>query len=509
MRISVLLAVLILSVNFATNIKADDAKTDVWRYDFEKGLTGTWQLHGSWHVGLEGDDNHVFVGEGATRVTLAKPNLHKQCYNYILAMRIRLDQGTSWVKFRECNLGCYSLELQKRQIALHKDLKGEHFVLKLLKPGMRLKTWYDVKIVLQGQHINIFFDDRLKITYTDRFDPLPAGCFSLLLDEGSQAAFDDISLALQIPLQDSKWIRTGGPNGGLGYDIRIHPRNKMIMFVSDNPSGVNKSVDGGKTWTAKNNGIDMKTGPSGDGVPVFSLTIDPNNPDIVWVGTQGERGIYKSTDCGESWTKMDHGVEEQENITFRSFTVQPGNSDIVYAGAEISTGIQGIEFDKARGKIYKTEDGGRNWHSIWSGGSLVRFIIVDPRNTDVLYASTGIFDREAYNDTGVGVLKSEDGGKTWRQINNGIDNLFVGFLEMHPRNPDILFAAAGMNSYRGSPGGIYRTSDRGEHWEKVLTSRVMNVVTFSPSNPDIIYAGNAQSFYRSDDGGASSQTYQS
>ena len=145
--------------------------------------------------------------------------------------------------------------------------------------------------------------------------------------------------------------------------------------------------------------------------------------------------------------KKDNGITEWNEITFRNFGVHPQNSDIVFAGAEITTGIMGPEFDKAKGKIYKTEDGGENWNCVWEGDSLARFVLFDPTNPDTLYASTGIFDRDAYNDTGEGVLKSTDGGETWQQINNGLDNLFAGFLEMHPEDSQTLFVAAGNNTH--------------------------------------------------------------
>ncbi|MBA7672648.1 Ycf48-like protein [subsurface metagenome] len=218
------------------------------------------------------------------------------------------------------------------------------------------------------------------------------------------------------------------------------------------------------------------------------------------------RGIYKSTDGGETWTKKDKGVTEWDDITFRGFAVRPGSSSIVFAAAEIHTGIQGSQFEKVKGKIYKSADGGENWRCVWEGTSLARFVLISPQNPDIMYASTGIFDREAYNDAPVGVLKSTDGGETWRQINSGIDNLFVGFLEMHPTNSDILFAAAG-NCIIEPPGvgtgAIYRTTDGGEHWKKVLGRDRFSVVTFSPSNPDVIYAAGCRAFFRSDDSGDS------
>src|ERR1041384_8260687 len=95
-----------------------------------------------------------------------------------------------------------------------------------------------------------------------------------------------------------QWIKVGGPIGGLGYNIRIHPTNNNIMFVTDAFSGVQRSTDGGQTWQAANTGIDTRVGPSLDAIPVFSLTIDAQNPNTVWVGTQGIRGLFKSTDGG-------------------------------------------------------------------------------------------------------------------------------------------------------------------------------------------------------------------
>src|SRR5688572_33215880 len=84
------------------------------------------------------------------------------------------------------------------------------------------------------------------------------------------------------------WVSTGGPVGGLGYDVRIHPTSKQTMFVTDNYAGVIKSTDGGKTWQPSNAGITVRGGPTGDAFAIFSLTIDPNDPNVLWAGTNGE-----------------------------------------------------------------------------------------------------------------------------------------------------------------------------------------------------------------------------
>ena len=399
----------------------------------------------------------------------------------------------------------YFLGIHQQGIYLYKSITSDLFKLNNTSVNIEPNKWHQFEAVLDGATIKIYLDGKLKIDYTDDDLPIRSGGISLeTLDEG-HAIFDDITVTGVRLVQRSNWVKTGGPRGGLGYDVRIHPIDHNIMFVTDNPSGVNKSCDGGNIWVQRNKGITSRTGGSMDGIPIFCLTIDPNNPNIVWAGTQSMRGIYKSTDGGETWTKKDNGITEYNEITFRNFGVHPQNSNIVFAGAEISTGIQGFEYDKAKGKIYKTNDGGENWRCVWEGDSLVRFILINPQNPNIMYASTGIFDRDAYNEMGVGILKSTDGGESWQQINNGINNLFAGFLEMHPLNPEILFAAIGnttMDRKYGMNGGIYRTTDGGQNWKEVLSgSDWFSVVIISPSNPKIVYATSNQAFYRSEDGG--------
>lgn len=317
--------------------------------------------------------------------------------------------------------------------------------------------------------------------------------------------------------QELIWVRTGGPLGGLGYDVRMRPDNPKLMYVSDAWAGVHLSIDGGQTWTPSNEGITTRTGESGDAIPVFSLTIDPNNYDIIWVGTQFQRGIFKSIDGGKNWKKADSGVTEREGITFRGLTVEPGNSDVVYAAAEISSWAdgraprQGREFDMVEGVVYRTVDAGKSWKAIWRGNNLARYVWIDPRDVNVIYISTGLFDREAANSDpatrspgGEGVIKSTDGGKTWKNINNGFNNLYVGTLFMHPQNPDVLLAGTGNNQYYEN-GGIYLTKDGGNSWEHVLKNDIIESVEFSTSDPNIAFAGSSESIYRSEDGGLSWQ----
>ena len=484
--------------------------TTLFQDDFEDGDANDWQVNTGWKVELEGS-NHVLSGAGYTSAILTAGY---DWTDYRFKTRIKLvdnaaHYGETQLSYRRSDNGRYVVCFWSGGLALGKERLGTGHELASDAVPHSFDVWYDLEIVGVQGHLQVYVNGALRLEYTDS-DPLRHGRIALSVID-SHVHFDDIQIVGEpppTPPPGYTWTRTGGPSGGLGYDVRIDPTDKNIMFVTDNPSGVNKSYDAGATWVQRNEGIATRSGPSWDGVPIFSLTIDPNDPHIVWVGTQFARGIYKSTDGGETWTRKENGVTEGNGLSVRNFGIRPGNSDVVFAGVEISTGILGIEFEKTRGKIYKTEDGGENWRCVWEGDNLVRFVLFDPTNPNVLYASTGIFDREAANEVGVGILKSTDGGETWFPINNGIPdsegNRFVGFLEMHPTNPQILFAASGMGP---RPGGIFRTTDGGAHWQKVLSGEVMTVVTISPSNPNVVYAGSETSFFRSDDGGNTWQRF--
>ena len=157
-----------------------------------------------------------------------------------------------------------------------------------------------------------------------------------------------------------RWVKTGGPMGGLGYDVRYRAndaRSNKIMYVTDNYSGVNISTDGGRHWFAANRGIDARAGSSIDAIPVFSLTVDPNDPDIVWAGLKDVSAAYKSVDGGESWTEVPPQparfpeIDAENPFVFRGFTVQPGNSNLVYAAGEVPLRDTGKAFDRVRGRV--------------------------------------------------------------------------------------------------------------------------------------------------------------
>ena len=131
--------------------------------------------------------------------------------------------------------------------------------------------------------------------------PLWGGTIGLEVvpDASAQAYFDDIEV-YGVVSPDKLWIRTGGPLGGLGYDVRFGETTDT-MYVTDNYSGVFKSSDNGQSWYPANNGITGRFWPSGDAIPVFTLNLDVNDTHIVWAGLKDVKGVFKSIDEGQTW----------------------------------------------------------------------------------------------------------------------------------------------------------------------------------------------------------------
>lgn len=246
-------------------------------------------------------------------------------------------------------------------------------------------------------------------------------------------------------------------------DIAIHPENESVWYVAVGSGGVWKTTNAGTTWT-----------PLFDEQPVYStgcITIDPNNPHTIWVGT-GENvggrhvgfgdGIYRSRDGGKTWKNM--GLKNSEHIS--KIIVHPDNSDVIWVAAQGPLWSKGGD----RG-LYKSTDGGKTWKKTlgdneWTG---VTDLVIDPRNPMRLYAATWQRHRTvaAYmgGGPGSGLHRSTDGGETWEELKNGLPESWMGKigLAISPQQPDILYAAIELDQRTGA---VYRSADRGTTWEK-------------------------------------------
>jgi photosystem II stability/assembly factor-like uncharacterized protein len=462
--------------------------------------------------------------------------------DFSVVVRARTEQGGALaISFRSSPSGGYHLLIEQQRLALQRETAEGIGELAAQEGDMPWGGWIEITVRIRGSQIEAGFYDEVVLTSSDP-DVLPAGGLGFeVLGEGS-AEIDEVRLEVlgevalptagapaQLPggaavpaYQSLPWFFTGGPPGGLGYDIRMDPRDPDVMYVTDAWAGAFKSLDGGATWFPINNGITTRGGMYGAAIPVFSLTIDPNNPDRLWLGTQFMSDVYRSDDGGMNWTLMNDGILEW-GLSVRGFTVQQGNSDVVYFAAEISSHEWNHEqpldcygLDSTMGVVYKSTDAGGHWERIWRGDNLARYIWIHPQDPNFIYISTGIFDRCAANADhdgtdpgGVGILRSRDGGATWEElgVQQGFapDDLYIGSLYMHPTNPDILLAAAGNDVFpspMGHPmGGIYLSEDGGDTWQEVLDGMHFSAVEICEGDPQVAYAGALSGFFRSEDGG--------
>jgi photosystem II stability/assembly factor-like uncharacterized protein len=491
------------------------AGTVLFQDNFDSGKAIVWRLDPGWLVVNDGG-NYVLSGSGHSFASTGDASWT----NYSFKAKIKLQDSGSAVHLNyRASCDRYFIGFSSDGLALSKTRPcGTHTPLVKVYDLHSLGQWYSVEIVGNNASIKVYVDGVLKIDHVDS-EPVTSGSISFETLTASTVYIDEVVVTTNDAFSNKRWESTEGPPGGLGYDVRIHPQHKNIMYVTDNYAGVAKSENAGQPWYRSNRGISVTGGPTGDFTFIFSLTIDPNNPDIIWAGTNGDGpryGVFKSTDAAATWELKTNGIslDGEIGLVFRGFTIQPGNSQVVYAQAEVPTTIQGYSFNRVKGRVYKTTDGGESWRMIWEGDNLARYLIVHPSNPDILYLSTGIFDREAYNSDcgnlvrgGLGVLKSSNGGQNWFPINSGITDLYVGCLRMHPGNPEILFAATGNNVCSWDPnlpgyiGGLFQTLNGGTSWKRVIHYDELTTVNFSPSNPNVVYAGGNNAFYRSGDGG--------
>lgn len=289
--------------------------------------------------------------------------------------------------------------------------------------------------------------------------------FFLLLATATLSAQDEISSKSSDDIFAGLKFRNIGPafTSGRIADIAIHPENNNIWYVAVGSGGVWKTINSGVTWT-----------PVFDSQPVYSIgcvSIDPNNPKTIWVGTGedvGGRhvgvgdGVYKSSDGGQSWKNM--GLKSSEHIA--RIIIHPENADIVYVAAQGPLWMKGGE----RG-IFKSIDGGENWRKVlgddeWIGAT---DLVLDPRDPEWMYAATWQRHRTvaAYmgGGPGSGIHHSKNGGETWEELTVGLPSSNMGKigLAVSPQDPDIVYAAIELDRRKG---GLFMSADRGNSWTK-------------------------------------------
>ncbi|MFA6597617.1 MAG: glycosyl hydrolase [Ignavibacteriaceae bacterium] len=284
-------------------------------------------------------------------------------------------------------------------------------------------------------------------------------------------------------------FRSIGPawNSGRIADFAVNPANTSEYCVATASGNLWKTTNDGTTWSAI-----ADTLPYSLGV----VKLDPNNANVVWVGS-GENnhqralgygmGVYKSTDGGQSWAFM--GLKDSRQVG--GIVIDPRNSNVVYVAAEGSVWAPGGE----RG-LYKTTDAGKTWNKVLniSENTGVNNIAFDPRNPDVLYATSEQRRRHIFTKIGGGpetaVYKSTDAGATWEKIMKGLPSVDLGGtgLAVSPVNPDIIYLSL---EAAEKSSGFFRSTNRGATWEKMSdtygSGQYFNEIYCDPKDADKVY----------------------
>jgi photosystem II stability/assembly factor-like uncharacterized protein len=303
-------------------------------------------------------------------------------------------------------------------------------------------------------------------------------------------------------MMEARHLGPGSMSGRITALEGVVEDNKTL-YVGTAGGGVWKSTNAGASWKPMFDKYCQSIG---------ALAIDQKNPKVVFVGT-GEsnmrnsvsigNGLYKSTDAGDNWTRI--GLDSTEHIA--KIVINPKNSDIIYVAAPGP-----LWNDSEHRGLYKSEDGGKTWNKILyiNEKAGCADVSVDPANPDVVYATTWEFRRMPYSfnsgGKGSGLYKSLDGGKTWKELKNGLPAKPFGrvALALAPSQPKKMLAIV-----EAKETGLYISEDGGENWKH--QSATMNVtarpfyfstIVFDPKDANRVYRP-AFNFSYSNDGGYS------
>jgi len=331
-----------------------------------------------------------------------------------------------------------------------------------------------------------------------------------MLRSGSLLLLTFLLLAIPVRSQSPEFFnglryRLVGPSrGGRVTTVTGVPSQPKTFYMGVASGGLFRTTDSGATWTPITDGK-IPLGSTG------SVAVADSDPNIIYLGTGSDsvrsnvstgRGMYKSTDGGETWKFI--GLYNAGQIG--AVRIHPTNPDIVWvaAGGDI------FKPNEERG-VFKTSDGGQTWRKVLfiSDGVGAMDVELQPGNPAVIYAWMSRLERKPWTiisgSREGGFYKSTDGGEHFSKITTGLPTELIGKanLAVTVANPKRIFALI-----EAKPGGgFYRSEDAGQTWALInsqgaLIQRPFYYTTLGadPSNADVVYAG-AEGFFKSTDAG--------
>ena len=239
--------------------------------------------------------------------------------------------------------------------------------------------------------------------------------------------------------------------------------------------GVGVSTDGGRSWTPSNKGMAEAA--------ITHVLLDPRSPignRTLYAAAFG-RGVYKSADNGRSWVLKNSGIApadpRQQPFAWR-MSRDPSGAIYLVVARRSERGRLG---DADDGAIYKSTDGAEHWTAmpLPVGTNGPNALTVDPRDSKRLYLSAWAVATQG-GDTGGGIFISTDAGQSWRQVLSEAQHVYD--VTIDPRNPEVLYAC-------GFDQGAYRSTDRGETWQRIrgFNFKWGHRVAPDPTDPGRIY----------------------
>jgi photosystem II stability/assembly factor-like uncharacterized protein len=225
---------------------------------------------------------------------------------------------------------------------------------------------------------------------------------------------------------------------------------------------------------------------------IADIAVHPNN-ESVWYVAVGSGGVWKTENAGTTWSPI---FDDQSTYTTGCVAIDPSNPEIVWVGSGENVGGRHVAYGDG---VYRSMNGGKTWDNMGLKNSEhISEIIVHPDNSDVVWvASQGPLWSKGGER---GLYKTTNGGKSWNRVLGNDEWTGVTDIMIDPRNPRILYAAT-WDRHRtvaalmgGGPGtAIYRSDDGGDNWTKLTNglpkSNMGKIgITISPQNPDVVYA---------------------
>jgi photosystem II stability/assembly factor-like uncharacterized protein len=240
-------------------------------------------------------------------------------------------------------------------------------------------------------------------------------------------------------------------------------------------------------------GLELRNiGPAINSGRVSDFAVHPTAHHIIYAAT-ASGNLWKTTNAGTIWKPI---FDKEGSYAIGCVTLDPTNPNVVWVGTGENNSQRSVAFGDG---VYKSLDGGQNWENVGLEDSEhIGMIAIDPRDSNVVYvAAQGPLWRSGGER---GVYKTTDGGATWERVLHVSDDTGINEVHIDPRNPDVLYASAYQRRRHvwtlidgGPESTIYKSTDGGATWRR-LTEGLPKVdmgkigLAVSPANPDVLYA---------------------